>query len=55
MRAIAEHDVEQQHRDARIRERCGDVLVAQLGLDHRMRPAARVAIVAEIEACAYTA
>ena len=49
MRAIAEHHVDQDHADRGIGERARDVLVADLGLDHRVRPAARVLVVAEVD------
>src|SRR5438874_1834484 len=52
MRAEADQHIEEQHGYRRIGERRRDRLVAQLGLEHRMRPAARVAIVAEVDAIA---
>src|SRR5204862_5947499 len=50
MGAVTQHHVEEQHADTGIGERARDMLVPEFRLDHRMRPAAGVAIVAEINA-----
>ena len=49
MRAIAEHDVEQDDRGPGIARLIDDAFVAQTMVDHRMRPAAREHVVAEID------
>ena len=49
MGAVAEHDVHQQNADLGVGERARDVLVAQLRVDHRVRPAARVLVVAQVD------
>ena len=49
VRAVAEHDVEQDHRGLRIARLRGEAFVRSRVVDHRMRPAAREHVVAEID------
>ena len=49
MRAIAEHDIEQNHGRLRILRLRGDALIAQPVIDHRVRAAARENVVAKID------
>ena len=49
MRAIAEHHVEQDHRDFGVGGFRQQALVAQPVVDHRVRPAAREHVVAEVD------
>ena len=49
VRAVAEHDVEQEDRVLRIGEHGRNALGPQRRIDHRMRPSAGVAIVSEVD------
>ena len=47
--AVAEHHVEQEHADLGVGRRPGELLEPQRRVDHRVRPAAGVLVVAEVD------